>query len=554
MFGTIRRHQTWLWAVIITLTVISFVIYFSPYSRMNSGGGRRGPANLGSINGERVTEEQLANAQREMLLQYFFRNGRWPDEATMDQLRQEAYKWLLMIQKQEQMGIHVSDADAAETAKRLLIPFEQRGPIPVLDFVQQVLEPRGLQLADLERFCRHYLGIQELMSTVGIGGRLLTPQEVRAIYERRNQEVATEAAVFSATNYLSKVAVTPQAVTEFYTNEMPNYRIPERVQVKYVEVGVSNFLSQAQAELSTNLDAMVQTNFQQLGTNYTLYGKTPDEAKATIREKLIRFKALDTAKKQARDFANELLNKDHITPGDLEALAAAKGLKVGTTTPFDRESPPKELSVGQDFAKAAFSRTADDPFAGPFVGENGAYELGFYKQLPSENPPLEQIRDRVVADYKFSQAVNLARKSGMDFYAVMTNGMGQGKSFSAVVTEAKQPVLTLPPFAMSTREVAGLPEGVTADQLKQVAFSLQPGTASRFQYTSDGGMILYVKAKLPVDETRMRTEIPRFTEQLRQEQIQDAFNLWFSKEAEKGLVDTPLFQQRPPTMGAAAKS
>src|SRR5579864_598784 len=126
MFGTIRRHQTWLWAVIITLTVISFVIYFSPYSKMNSGGGR-GPANLGSINGERITEEQLANAQREMFLQYFFHNGRWPDEPTADQLRQqEAYKWLLMIQKQDQFGIHVSDGDAAETAKRLLIPFEQR--------------------------------------------------------------------------------------------------------------------------------------------------------------------------------------------------------------------------------------------------------------------------------------------------------------------------------------------------------------------------------------------------------------------------------------------
>src|ERR1041384_515385 len=104
MIGTIRKHQTWLWAIIITLTVISFVWYFSPYSKMNAG--RTGPVNYGSINGERITKEQFDQAVREMDLQYFFRNGSWPtdDEAR----KREAYQWLLLIQEQEKMGIHIS--------------------------------------------------------------------------------------------------------------------------------------------------------------------------------------------------------------------------------------------------------------------------------------------------------------------------------------------------------------------------------------------------------------------------------------------------------------
>ena len=61
MFGTIRKHQTWLWAVIITVIIFSFVIYFSPYSKMNDS--RRGPVNLGSINGERISLDlQMAEA------------------------------------------------------------------------------------------------------------------------------------------------------------------------------------------------------------------------------------------------------------------------------------------------------------------------------------------------------------------------------------------------------------------------------------------------------------------------------------------------------------
>src|SRR5438105_100773 len=104
MFGTIRKHQTWLWAVIITLTIISFVIFFSPYSKLNNE--RRGSANYGSINGEPITQEDFAHAWHELDLQYFFRSsGNWPNEESkrmgFDQER-ETYQWLLLVQKQHQ--------------------------------------------------------------------------------------------------------------------------------------------------------------------------------------------------------------------------------------------------------------------------------------------------------------------------------------------------------------------------------------------------------------------------------------------------------------------
>src|ERR1043166_4250723 len=117
MFGTIRKHQTWLWAVIITLTIISFVIFFSPYSKMNNAGRMTG--NYGSINGQRVTEQQYANAYREMDLHTFIMSGgkSWlHDERNRDSRadpQREVYQWLLLIQKQEQLGIHVSDEAAA---------------------------------------------------------------------------------------------------------------------------------------------------------------------------------------------------------------------------------------------------------------------------------------------------------------------------------------------------------------------------------------------------------------------------------------------------------
>src|SRR5204863_1416132 len=196
MFGTIRKHQTWLWAVIITLTVISFVIYFSPYSKMNSGGGRAS-GSYGSINGQKVTRQLYVDAAREVELHFFLvaNPGHWMKEdrrRTEQDIEREVYHWLLLTLKEEQLGIHASDEAAAEMGRQLIRPFERSEISSPSLFIQKVLEPQGLQVSDFERYIRHFLGIQELMNTFALSGRLITPQEARTLYQRDHQEVATE--------------------------------------------------------------------------------------------------------------------------------------------------------------------------------------------------------------------------------------------------------------------------------------------------------------------------------------------------------------------------
>src|SRR5262245_19192456 len=163
MFGTIRKHQTWLWAVIITLTVISFVIYFSPYSKMNNASRRAG--NYGSINGETVTRQQFDNAYREVDLHFFIvaNPGHWLNEdrkRSDADMEREVYHWLLLTQKQEQLGIHVSDEAAAEMARQLVRPFERMGVTSPTVFIEKFLPQHGLQVSDFERYVRHFVGIQ----------------------------------------------------------------------------------------------------------------------------------------------------------------------------------------------------------------------------------------------------------------------------------------------------------------------------------------------------------------------------------------------------------
>jgi hypothetical protein len=554
MFGTIRKHQTWLWAVIITLTIISFVIFFSPYSKLNNT--RRGPVNLGSINGERISEEEFINARNEVLLRAFFTSGNWPDEDARKmggQVDRDTYHWLLLIQKQEQLGIHVSTDVVAEAARAMMSQFQRKGITSPEMFIRQVLQPQGLQLDDLERFVRHYMGVQELIGTVALSGKLVTPQEARDLFKREHEELATEAIFFSASNYLAAVTVPPDALTQFYSNRLAAYRIPDRVQVSYVRFDLTNYLVEANRALArmTNLEQQIDEAYRQNGTNFLREVKAQSvaEAKLKIRDAERKKAEAQMARKAAVDFATPLFDMDPMRAENLDKLAAEKGLTVRITAPFDRDNGPRELEVGPDFAQKAFARTPQDPFAGPIMGLTGAYVIALNKKLPSEIPTLDQIRDQVVADYKYGQALNLARQAGMDFFQTLTNGLAQGKTLPAICAGAKLQLVEVPPFSLSTRDLPEVEDHLTLNQYKQLTYTTPPGKLSNFQMTSEGGIIVYVKARLPLDEAKITASLPAFMNAVRQNRQNEAFNEWFNREAKKGLVNTPVFQQQPPALG-----
>lgn len=558
MFGTIRKHQSWLWMIIITLTIISFVVFFSPTSKIH--GGRE--ARLGSINGKEITVEQYSAAARDATLQYFFMSGgRWPDSDARQSgfdVERETYQWMLLMQKAEQFGIHISSDMVVDVARNMLSQFQRSGITTPQQFATQVLEPRGFRLADFERFVRHYLAIQEMVALFGTPGRLVTPEDVRALYIRENQELSAEAVFFSPADYLPKVTVTPEAIAHYYTNHLAEYRLPERAQVKYVEFNLSNYLDMARSELAkTNIDELVNLNMQRLGTNYLRYGTNESEARVRIQEEVVRSRALIEARRKAAEFATVVIETEPVRLANFTLFAQSNNLPVKVTEPFGPNDTPPGLDVPQSFATAAFNLgdSTNNYFGGPVVGDTSVYVIAYDKRIPSEIPPLEQIRDKVTSDFKQEQARGMANAAGRMFHLTLTNAMAKGKSFTEAAKENNFNVVTLPPFALSTRSMPELNGIMAINELKQIAYSTPPGEVSQFQPVSQGGAIVHVKSKLPVDQAKLEAELPRYAESVRQNRQSDAFNEWFRKEASQGLRDTPLMAPRtPPNMAPAAEA
>ncbi len=550
MIGTIRKHSGWLWGIIIIATVISFLFWGAAPATRNSGGG--GEGNLGSIAGRKVTPAAYIGVEHEVYIYHWLRFHQWPDRDpnySEADLRRDVYVRLMLIQRGEDLGIRIGDDVVATMANQVLSSpnlAQALGingqSVPLDGFVKAILQPKGMDAGDFENLVRHDMIIDQLHQAMGLTGELITPQEAAAVYERQNQELSAQIVFFSASNYVATVLVTPAVVGQFYTNYLAEYRLPDRVQVSYVAFLVTNYLAGAEQKLSkTNLNFQVEAIYRQYGTNVFPEAKTPEEAKGKIRDVLIRQQALTDARQQADEFANTVFNEDPVRPENLAAIAKQKGLAVHLTAPFGREYGPEEFTAPEAFTKAAFGLTSDEPLAGPIIGRDAAYVIALAGQLPSEIPPLSQIRARVTRDYQLHEATLLAQEDGTNFVRTLQSGLANRNGFLSVCTAAGLHPEVLPPFSLSTTDLPELGDRVTLNQLKSVAFATPIGQASIFEATDGGGFIVYVKSQLPVDRAAMNANLPQFTAAVRQQRETAAFYNWLERTGSRDLRNTPVF-------------
>jgi parvulin-like peptidyl-prolyl isomerase len=547
MIGTIRKHSKWLWLVIIIATIISFVFWGAGPSRMGNGSGGSATGDYGTIYGHKITQQAFIEARNEFYIFYWFRSHEWPDanpNFTETELANEVYVRLMLFQKATDLGIHVGEPEVVTAANDLLNSLNRNGQIvPLTEFVKQVLQPKGLTAVDFKNFVRQYLIMEQLQQSIGLTGELITPQAAAAAYQRDHQELSAQMVVFSASNYLSSVTVTPDAVAKFYSNYLAAYRLPDRSQVSYVAFDVSNYVAAAEQKLGrTNLDSQVEMNFRRSGMQAVPGAKTPEEAKARIREALLWPRAKEAARQDANTLASTVFAQEPARAENLTTIAQQKGLTVHVTAPFAGEFGPEEFVAPPAFTKAAFGLTTDVPFAGPIVGEYAVYILAYNKQLPSEIPPLDQIRDRVTRDYQWREAVFQAWHAGTDFARSLT-GMTADRGFASLCVAAGLQPQVLPPFSLSTQALPELGERAEMNLVKQAAFTTPVGKASGFVTNNAGGFIVYVQSRLPVDQAKMNSELPPYQTAFRRERQNEAFNQWVNLEANRQLRDTPAFRQ-----------
>jgi peptidyl-prolyl cis-trans isomerase D len=541
-------RQKWLWVLVSALTIISFVAFFSPNQR--SGAGFLSPADqVGSIDGRPVSRQEYVDTYWETQLRYRLYYGQWADDQMARQtglMENEVRNRLLLLERMRQMNIKVSQGAVASWIIENFNPDGKGFQKEVYEqFLKTQLAPKGISASDFERFARHEVGIQHLINLTGAAGKLVTPQEAEAQFRRENEEAEAEAVFIHSSNFVSQVTIDPAAISAFFTNNLANYRVPDKVQVSYVKFPAANYMAEAEQTMAanTNLNFHIEAIYAERGTNAFLDATNtplpPESAREKIREELRQHFALQEARKKAIQFANELFEMEE-NPDSLEKLAAANGLVSEVTAPFSQFEAPPNLNVPQSFTQVASRLTPDEPFAEqPVVAEDAVYMIALKNRLPSHVPPLPSIEERVTQDYVNSQALELAQEAGKELQQNFARELAEGKTFQAAAAEQKVSPVMLPPFSRKAQLLPGIPNRADVSQLVQTTFALRPSAISDFVETRTGGFIVYLKERVPVAEEKLKTELPEYTRELRQSRQFEAFAEWFRNELMSSNLDLP---------------
>ncbi len=568
MIGTIRKHQNWLWGLVIAATIISFVVYFSPNQRNGGGGslfgGPPGP-DLGSVNGEKVTPAEMGAAERQATLFWRIRSGSWPEtQEQQKQIRRLAEQNLVIQSLLKEYKITPTTAAAARVLRELLqIPPGQAIAQDKLNqWVQTELGRGGLGWTDLDNFARQQAGQEYLMALFGTSGELITPKEEEFFYRRENQPMAAEVVKFLTSNYVSAAAPSSADLQDHYAKHEAEYRVPERLVINYVPFFPSNYAARADAVLGTNLDERANQVYNQQGPD-TFKDESGQvlsltNALARIKSQLVLYAELGEARKDAIVFLNAFVQgHDDAHPyavTDLEKLAKERNLPFKTTKPFDARTSTNELNLPPRALQALFSlhdyapgdpEATNDPeksalyIQSPLVSETAVYVAGLNKRIPSEVQPFAAVRDQVVKDYREFNATAAAKDAGEKFASAVQVGLAQGKPFDAICAAQGLKPITLPPFALTTTNVPPELDRATFSEVMQSIFPLPTGQSTRFLETADGGVVAYLKDRLPVDEAKMAAEMPMFLARMREQREVAAFSGWLNKQLQLRLVPAP---------------
>ncbi len=528
-----------MWAAIIAVVIPSFVIFFTPNATLPTVGGD----SFGTINGRTISRTEFSRAYQETALYYLFNYGEWPgrDESKRYgfDMNRESRSRILLLEEMKRNNILVGDdASALWISSFFRDRKTQVFRVESYDHVtKRVLPEHGLHSSDLDRFAANQSGIQQLITVFGMPGRLVTPQEAKAFYRRGHEEFETEAVIFPATNYLSTITITTNALAEFYTNRLVQYRIQERAQVRYIKFDVTNYWAEADAIMAkdTNLNQNIQAIYLQNGPNY--YTDTngavmsEEAAKAKIKDQHRQRLAMQEANRKAADFTMLLTTPTNVAPQVLDALALSNKFAVAISEPFGEfDTTPGGLKVFDNFAKAAFALTPEEPYTQALQGEDGFYVIAYHKRLPAQDPPLAVIQEKVTEDYRRVRSMEEANRAGLIFHALLTNGLAQGKSFSNICAEAKVKATVLPKFSLSTTEREMLDDRLDLSTLKELAANLGVGKASPFSRNREGGFLIYMRNRLPANETAMQKDLEDFLKRIRQARTSDSFNEWLNRE------------------------
>jgi peptidyl-prolyl cis-trans isomerase D len=387
MLDRMRRHRGWLkWS--LGLVVLSFVLLYIPWDRMQPGAPISSTAVVASVDGREITAARFQRAYQRQIQMYRQQFGGNMDERLLKQLGIDQRLLQGLIEEEatlaeaERLGIKASDEEV--TARIVSLPtFQENGRFIGETRYRQILSMANppLRPNEYEEQVRRSIVMEKLQGAL-TDWITVTDQDVDAEFRRRNEKVKLAVVNFAADKFREATTATDAEISSWFESHKNDYKIPEKKKIKYALIDAQAMRDKVQIA-AADIERSYKDNQQQYST--------PEQVRAS--HILFKTEGKDEAevRKQAETFTEEEVGKTR--GGDLDF--------------FGRGAMAKEF---EDAAFALETNQISDIVKSPF----GLHIIKVTDKKPATTKSLAEVRQQIEDQLKWERAQNEAQRLADD--------------------------------------------------------------------------------------------------------------------------------------------
>ena len=288
-----------------------------------------------------------------------------------------------MAYKAREMGLHVSDQELGDAIQAELAG--AMGGKFYMNIYQMVLAQQGMTTADFEKNRRDaMLGMR--LQNLEAQSLIVTDQEARAEYQRKNLKVALDYLEFQGKDFASKVNKDPAAIKAYFDKNRSLFRIPEKRSFDLIVGTTADFVHSAKIT-----DAQLQQEYRDNIDSY----RTPErvmvrhiliKTQGTPKEDAPKLKAkAEDIWKQLQHGGNfaELAKQNSDDPGSKEKGGELGWIVRGQTVP--------------NFEKTAFSLKPGQ-LSGLVETEYGYHIIQVEDKQAAHTQSFDEVKPQIMAE------------------------------------------------------------------------------------------------------------------------------------------------------------
>lgn len=421
-FNRLIRNKI-LWGFFAIIIAIAFVAvdscYQSPMERQA----------IGELNGEKISAQEF-----DQVVHGIRGFGRERDNDTpVHVVDRRAWEQIAAQRTAEKAGMKTTVAEV-QAALREVPMFQGPNGFNMQQYLQ-ALSGMNMTVPMFEASMFRQLSVMKCIAAASSAG-WISPMELDDAIAGRTDKFTVQVAEITNGFLQAQIKLTEKDYQKFYTDNKSRYALPDQIQVRYVAVPASNYLSSvtvAEVDLQdyydTNSDKYTRTTSSNT-TEIVPFDKVKGEITAELKLQAALYTASTALSFQVLgDLDDSVTNKSPV----LE-YAKAKKLQVRTSPLFGRDDPLPWAEDAEKFKEAAFELDMESvTFRNSLAeGKKSVYLIELIKTVPAYTPKYEQVLPEVKIQALAKARSDAFEKKVKEIRETLVKQTEAGKKFAEI--------------------------------------------------------------------------------------------------------------------------